>query len=591
MRSINTYDTKTDNMAKRWNVNTSTETFSYDKADRLTTGVSYAANGNIANKTNIGQYPYNSLNKPHAVTSVTNTGKLISAEAQSVTYTPFNKVASVAQGSNSLAITYGPDRQRVRTVFRNSGSQQTRIYADNYERLTINGSTQHMHYIYSPDGLAGVYVQNGSSGKFYVAQTDNLGSILRLYDSNGTISFRANYDPWGRRTAATNTLNFRRGFTGHEHWDEFGLIDMNGRFYDPLIGRFLSPDPYVQAPTNSQNFNRYSYCLNNPLKYTDPSGESFLMAAAIGGIINVAIQGFTKGLNGSGDFFKYFTIGALAGAGGAWAGQAVGAAIGSVGFGSGSISGAVGGFSGGFITGAGNSWTNGASFKGGIQTGLVTGGISATTSSLVSGISSGICSSHHGDSFWSSNSFSSTQSSVCGSKSSAIVCSDKSVMLEPVNVIAYNYHSYAQAAMEIFNQVFSSCYSLTSGNNLLAKMWFHYQFGRQEPIFLDASTLDFSNIVQDNIKNNGINTYKYGGINNTSLTLGKISVRGVGDNLYQIAPDTYNFNIEIGDSWLNLFTKRNIATICSGVLHNTRYSMFFGGEFDIYPVGLVKIAP
>ena len=56
---------------------------------------------------------------------------------------------------------------------------------------------------------------------------------------------------------------------------EFGLVNMNGRLYDPTLGRFLSPDNYVQEPGNSQSFNRYSYCLNNPLKYTDPSGELF----------------------------------------------------------------------------------------------------------------------------------------------------------------------------------------------------------------------------------------------------------------------------------------------------------------------------
>ncbi len=66
-----------------------------------------------------------------------------------------------------------------------------------------------------------------------------------------------------------------RGFTGHEHLMWFGLINMNARLYDPLLGRFLSPDPYVQAPDFTQNFNRYSYALNNPLKYTDISGEIF----------------------------------------------------------------------------------------------------------------------------------------------------------------------------------------------------------------------------------------------------------------------------------------------------------------------------
>ncbi|OFY55964.1 MAG: hypothetical protein A2W93_05965 [Bacteroidetes bacterium GWF2_43_63] len=60
--------------------------------------------------------------------------------------------------------------------------------------------------------------------------------------------------------------------TGHEHLDKFALINMNGRVYDPIIGRFLSPDPYIQAPYFAQNFDRYSYVWNNPLKYVDPSG-------------------------------------------------------------------------------------------------------------------------------------------------------------------------------------------------------------------------------------------------------------------------------------------------------------------------------
>jgi RHS repeat-associated protein len=70
----------------------------------------------------------------------------------------------------------------------------------------------------------------------------------------------------------------------------FGLINMNARLYDPVLGRFLSPDPYVQAPDFSQNFNRYSYSLNNPLKYTDPSGEFFstILTAPLGFISALA---------------------------------------------------------------------------------------------------------------------------------------------------------------------------------------------------------------------------------------------------------------------------------------------------------------
>ena len=54
-----------------------------------------------------------------------------------------------------------------------------------------------------------------------------------------------------------------------EHYDDFGLINMNGRMYDPLVGRMLSPDIVIQAPDNSQNFNRYAYCVYNPLKYVE----------------------------------------------------------------------------------------------------------------------------------------------------------------------------------------------------------------------------------------------------------------------------------------------------------------------------------
>jgi RHS repeat-associated protein len=66
-----------------------------------------------------------------------------------------------------------------------------------------------------------------------------------------------------------------RGFTAHEFLSDFNLYNMNGRLYDPVVGRFLSPDPYITDPSFSQSYNRYSYCLNNPLKFIDYSGESW----------------------------------------------------------------------------------------------------------------------------------------------------------------------------------------------------------------------------------------------------------------------------------------------------------------------------
>ena len=58
----------------------------------------------------------------------------------------------------------------------------------------------------------------------------------------------------------------------HEHHYDFNLINMNGRMYDPLVGRMLSPDIVIQNPEYSQSYNRYSYCFNNPLRFIDPSG-------------------------------------------------------------------------------------------------------------------------------------------------------------------------------------------------------------------------------------------------------------------------------------------------------------------------------
>jgi len=78
------------------------------------------------------------------------------------------------------------------------------------------------------------------------------------------------YAPFGSRSGDTQGND--RGFTDHEHLAESGLIHMNGRVYDPVIGRFLSPDPVIQSPYSSQNYNRYSYVLNNPLSLVDPSG-------------------------------------------------------------------------------------------------------------------------------------------------------------------------------------------------------------------------------------------------------------------------------------------------------------------------------
>lgn len=251
--------------------------------------------------------------------------------------------------------------------------------------------------------MAALYVkQSNASDKVYYPCTDHLGSIIKLVDANGTESFKATYDAWGQQTITTNTLNFHRGYTGHEHLSQFALINMNGRMYDPLLGRFLSPDPFVQLPDFSQNFNRYSYCLNNPLVYVDPDGEwAWIVGAAfIGGILN-SISHKDAILNeGVGAFIKYFSVGAVSGAAAAIVGPAVASSIGIGGVLGGTISGFYAGAVSGFINGGANALVSGggwSSFWKGATNSAIMGGFSGAA---LGGIFGGIDAFKSGNNVW-----------------------------------------------------------------------------------------------------------------------------------------------------------------------------------------------
>ncbi|MDD2476300.1 MAG: RHS repeat-associated core domain-containing protein [Dysgonamonadaceae bacterium] len=154
----------------------------------------------------------------------------------------------------------------------------------------------------------------------YYISSDHLGSINLIVDgSNGNVVDDLSYDSWGRNRNPIDWSysNFTlssitdRGYTSHEQLTNFGLINMNGRVYDPALGRMLSPDNYVQDPFFPQNYNRYAYCWNNPVKYTDPNGEwvHFVLGGIIGGIQGYMI-GKQAGLEGG----KLF-LSTIAGAG------------------------------------------------------------------------------------------------------------------------------------------------------------------------------------------------------------------------------------------------------------------------------------
>lgn len=162
----------------------------------------------------------------------------------------------------------------------------TKYYVgSDYEVENKDGAITRVHYIFTPSGLAAIVKRDEQNNDAlnYVLK-DHLGSIQVLANAAGQLLEELSYDPWGQRRdpvtlavyawAAMPTTGMDYGFTGHEHLDIFMLVNMNGRIYDPTIGRFLSPDPVLQFPNFTQGLNPYTYCLNNPLSFTDPSGYS-----------------------------------------------------------------------------------------------------------------------------------------------------------------------------------------------------------------------------------------------------------------------------------------------------------------------------
>ena len=352
----------------------------------------YFSNGNISSKTGLGTYAYEDPQHLHAVTKVDNTAPLIPETRQDITYTPFNKVSSIIEGENELFFTYGTSNQRVKTEYYDNDIQKIKYFAGNYEQEIINGNTRELHYIAGPMGLAAIYVKNNGTDSMYYTHTDHLGSITEITDNTGTLLQRMQYDAWGKRSFITNNIGinnflFDRGYTGHEHLDQFALINMNGRLYDPILGRMLSPDNYVQNATSTQGFNRYSYCLNNPMVYTDPDGQfaNIIFGAIMGGFSGF-MYGAMTGAKGW-DMVGYIVGGAMLGAvtSGFSSGLAsVGANIGITSTTAGSIawSGISSAVVGGFAGGTASLMYNG-NFWQGAKSGAIIGGISGFAFGIV----------------------------------------------------------------------------------------------------------------------------------------------------------------------------------------------------------------
>jgi RHS repeat-associated protein len=275
------------------------ETFTYDSLDRLSTvagpapkSYAYSDIGNITSKSDVGSYTYPTSGKVHAVSSVAGqswsydaNGNLLTSGTRTLTWTSFNMPATAQVGASAYSWAYDADLRRVKFV---SPAETTLYLAAGdkllVERVTAGGVTEERHQIYASGLPVAQYTTRtvgGADTRFLYR--DQLGSTTLVASEVGGVTETLAYDAQGKRRFANGTDDTAgtltgtatdRGFTGHEHFDPLGLIHMNGRLYDPRVGRFVSADPIYSDTLQPQSWNRYSYVLNNPNRYVDPTGYS-----------------------------------------------------------------------------------------------------------------------------------------------------------------------------------------------------------------------------------------------------------------------------------------------------------------------------
>lgn len=303
------------------------ESYSYDALNRLTSSnvssgsgsqyYNYNAIGNIMARTGAGNYRY-SAERPHAVVNVGNNGgptafydykysvdfqydangNLLVGAGRIYTWNSFNKPEQIQRGAEGSRFEYDADRARVlevQTRITDGTPQVTEILTSGaYERrITTNGALQDRVHVSAGGGLVAVLTSGAAevltpginaaiSAATYI-HGDHQGNVEAVTNSLGQAIDRTSFDPFGARretdwssdpdySESKRSHPTDRGYTGHHQPDHLQLIHMNGRVYDPYLARFVSADPYIQDPNNSQSLNRYSYVWNNPVNSTDPSG-------------------------------------------------------------------------------------------------------------------------------------------------------------------------------------------------------------------------------------------------------------------------------------------------------------------------------
>ncbi len=308
------YDDPFGNLTKRESkIHGVVESFEHDELQRLVfarrdwtigrapveVSYEYDSVGNLTRKSDFGLYQYGDQGRgsggnagPNAVNLVQmpdgqvvsdfqydDGGNLVSGNGRSLEYNTFNQPVRISEGGLVTSLHYTPDLELYKRV---EQSRVTYYVGDSYQ-LVLDGPLKVERTFVS--GSAVVEKQGGIR-KIRYQHFDSLGSLAMVTDEAGQVTEEHGFDAFGAPREGGWTDNgaklhsgqvnreelTERGFTGHEHLDGHRLVHMRGRVYDPMLGRFLTVDPFMQKNGNSQAKNPYSYVLNNPLSSTDPSG-------------------------------------------------------------------------------------------------------------------------------------------------------------------------------------------------------------------------------------------------------------------------------------------------------------------------------
>lgn len=302
------------------------EDFRYDSLDRLVDSrrngsvnleLAYDAIGNITRKSDVCPgstpcYTYHATRR-HAVVSAGGrqfvydaNGNMTKRGGAAIAWTSDGLPKSIAHSNgNSSQFSYGPAGNRWKQVAKSGSAAETTHYAGGwFDKSAKGGVTTWRHYVPAPGGVAvQLRRSDGSAAEMRYVMLDHLGSTDRITDAAGNVAVAGSFGAFGARRKANwsgiptaselaqMAAVTRDGFTGHEHLDNVELIHMNGRVYDPLLGRFISADPFVTRPHDGQGLNRYGYVVNNPLAFTDPSGFDPVpcLATASGNCVQITV--------------------------------------------------------------------------------------------------------------------------------------------------------------------------------------------------------------------------------------------------------------------------------------------------------------